>query len=211
MISTTKQFIFTHIPGTGGTTIENHLKSFAEGEVQDKDAGLIVPSQRVKNKIAKVDVDQYLKKNYKHATLSELKKILPTDEFDNYYKFTIVRNPLHKAISMCKFTKTPGHNLEAIKKITKSHAWLWKQDMYVEEKGVNLSNKIYKFEDVYPNQTWKEIFNDIKVTPPTKIQHSNPRNSLGPNKVEVFFTKEVREYLKDFLHLDYVKYYPNEI
>ena len=86
MVSTTKQFIFTHIPGTGGTTIENHLKSFAEGEVQDKAAGLIVPSQRVKNKIAKVDVDQYLKKNYKHATLSELKKILPTDEFDNYYK-----------------------------------------------------------------------------------------------------------------------------
>lgn len=215
MISQTKKFIFVHIPGTGGTSIENSLKSHVWGSVSTGGSGIISPSPELKTLISNADVDQYYNKNYKHATILDYKKILPDDVFKSYYKFTIVRHPLKKARSMCNFTRIGGKDLKAVRNKTESEPWLWKQDYFIEEKETNLLNKIYYFEDIFNSPGgWKTIFNDLNISLPEKLPHTNNRSKTGKNKspvpdVDKFFSGEVRSYLKTYLQLDYSKYYPN--
>lgn len=72
MISHKFKCIFIHIQRTGGTTIERWL----QGE------------------------DQWnLKHNYKHITTSYAKKRAYPEYYDDYFKFTFVRNPYERVLS----------------------------------------------------------------------------------------------------------------
>ena len=72
MISHKHKCIFIHIQRTGGTSIERWL----QGE------------------------DQWnLKHNYKHITTSYAKERAYPEYYDDYFKFTFVRNPYERVLS----------------------------------------------------------------------------------------------------------------
>jgi len=79
--------IFIHIPKTGGTSVE-HAFDFVKIDQQ-------------KNTAQEMPRDP---KNAKHHTASKLKKLYP-NEFKNYYKWSIVRNPWEKDWSFYKMAK----------------------------------------------------------------------------------------------------------
>ena len=79
MICHDKRCIFIHIPKTAGTSIEYSFK-------------------KVKLKGEKVKKHP----KTKHHTLEEYKDQFP-EEFNNYYKFTVVRNPWEREYSLWKF------------------------------------------------------------------------------------------------------------
>jgi len=82
MINHQHKFLFIHIPRTGGSSIESQF-----------------------------NYDEEIERN-KHWTLHDWKKTLDPDVFDEYFKFTFVRNPWDLTISKYKcdwFTsKRPG-------------------------------------------------------------------------------------------------------
>ena len=72
MVNHDHNFLFIHIPRTGGTSIEDHFQK--EG-VEDI---------------------------YKHWTLNDYKNDLSNEVFENYFKFAFVRNPWNFTISKYK-------------------------------------------------------------------------------------------------------------
>lgn len=83
MISHTKRFIFVHVPKTGGTSVAWALRRH----------GIFLHD------------DCYFESVYfKHATASAIKRMLGP-EFENYFKFSVVRNPWDWAVSSYAFNR----------------------------------------------------------------------------------------------------------
>ncbi len=83
MISHSKKFIFIHIPKSGGTSVSYSLRKygkFLQGE------------------------ENYNSIYFKHAKAANIRKEL-CPEFDQYYKFTIVRNPWDWVVSNYRFNR----------------------------------------------------------------------------------------------------------
>jgi hypothetical protein len=85
--------IFVHIPRTGGTSIEVALNMFSNWRVENINLmfGLISSSE------LKVHVG--LTSFLQHLTARELKYLLPS-EFPIFYRFTFVRNPWDRMVSI---------------------------------------------------------------------------------------------------------------
>ncbi len=91
MISFQKQFLFVHIPKTGGNSIQSTLRHYSEDEIvalrAEQDGierfGLRNPNYKIK----------------KHSTLAEYRAVLGEARFLDLYKFTCVRNPWDRMVS----------------------------------------------------------------------------------------------------------------
>ncbi len=82
MISYSKNFIFIHINKTAGTAIEQSLLEYGTKRVEPKD-----------------DLEFELTyRQSQHFNCKEYKKYLGP-EYDNFFKFTVVRNPFDRVVS----------------------------------------------------------------------------------------------------------------
>ena len=82
MISYDKKFIFVHINKTAGTSMEKALADYGVKKLEEKG-------------------DLKFELNYnqsQHFNCDEYKKYLGS-EYDDYFKFTVVRNPFDRLIS----------------------------------------------------------------------------------------------------------------
>jgi hypothetical protein len=96
MIFFNQRIIFIHIPRCGGTSIEQNLwykefgKYFSFKETNEKN-------------LLQGFVDKYSNKHQsdglQHLTAFNIKKIYPK-EFEQFYKFTFIRNPFSRAVSL---------------------------------------------------------------------------------------------------------------
>ena len=87
MVNHKCKFIFVHIPKTGGTSIEAYLYSiFKNNSFKDS------------NRLQKGGYIPKHKLFAQHATLKQLKNELNVP-VDDYFKFTVCRNPFERAVS----------------------------------------------------------------------------------------------------------------
>jgi len=92
MISFQKQFLFVHVPRTGGNSIQSILRNYSEDEVTslrpDQDGierfGVRNPKYQVK----------------KHSSLAAYRTALGDAKFRGLYKFSCVRNPWDRLVSL---------------------------------------------------------------------------------------------------------------
>lgn len=83
MISHRKRFIFVHIPKTGGSSVAHALRRH----------GILLQYPQNWDSIY-----------FKHAHASDLKRMMG-DEFERYFRFTVVRNPWDWAVSSYAFNR----------------------------------------------------------------------------------------------------------
>ena len=82
MISYNKKFIFIHINKTAGTAVEQSLLEYGDKRVEPKN-----------------DLNFELTyKQSQHSNYKEYKEYLGS-EYDNFFKFTVVRNPFDRVVS----------------------------------------------------------------------------------------------------------------
>jgi len=93
MINHTHKFIFIHIPKTGGTSIEFHF-------VPDR-------MDRIKHIYGGTPLQP---DNKAHLKFHHLKIQYPSLNFDEYVKFTFVRNPWSRAVSSFFHTRKKNRN-----------------------------------------------------------------------------------------------------
>lgn len=140
-----KRCIFIHIPKTAGTSIEQFLK--------DKD----------KNFIYYLGVRD--NRSMHHFTAMDLKKEIP-NVFNNYYKFSIVRNPYDRLLSeyyWCpipnigyKYGKTKADFLYYVTNVIKNNSYydniyndhFMPQYMFIYNKNKLMIDQLFKYEDL---------------------------------------------------------------
>ncbi len=93
IISPARQYIFVHIPKTGGTALSLALESRAH-----KDDLLIGDTPKAQNRRKRQKQQFPDVRLHKHARLAEVEPILPPD-WPSYFAFTLVRNPWDRLVS----------------------------------------------------------------------------------------------------------------
>ena len=91
LISEKHDFLFIHIPKTGGNSIQDALKPYAE----DK----IVCLNGLQDGVERFELRNDKYKTVKHSTLINYKDELEPEVFDSLTKFTTIRNPWDRCIS----------------------------------------------------------------------------------------------------------------
>ena len=118
MTNLDKKYIFTHIEKTGGTSVSNEImrhdikgmyfinvdfSSYGNCNLADVGEVKLSPFNEISNDYAN-----------KHLSLLTFKCFIPEEEWANYYKFTFVRHPIYRTVSLYL------HQLKSLLKINAS-------------------------------------------------------------------------------------------
>lgn len=102
MISLEHNFLFVHIPKTGGNSVQSILSKYSEDQ--------IVAKTKFQDGVERFAVQSQYAGLSKHSTLRQYRKCIQNESiFENLFKFTIVRNPWDRMIS---FYFSPHRNVE---------------------------------------------------------------------------------------------------
>lgn len=102
-VSDSHNFVFIHIPKTAGTSIE---RCFIENNLIN--TGKKCLQGRIDSNELKTS--KYSNAFWHHLNCSEVKKIIGQNNWSNYFKFTIVRNPWDRAVSFYSYMKENTKN-----------------------------------------------------------------------------------------------------
>ena len=100
IISGGRNYIFVHIPKTGGTSLALALESRAM-----KDDILIGDTPKALRRKRRLEGLETSGRLWKHARLADIAGLLPQDELDRLFVFTMVRNPWDRVVSYYHWLK----------------------------------------------------------------------------------------------------------
>lgn len=91
MLSLKHNFLFIHIPKTGGNSIQNIISQYSNDEV-------VCPSPH-QDGVERFEVRSQKYNTHKHSTYAEYRREYGSDAFDGLFKFCCVRNPWERVVS----------------------------------------------------------------------------------------------------------------
>jgi len=207
IISHSKKFIYIHLYKTAGTSLKSALKdydnySFRSSTIKDKIRFLL-------NIYPKVYGKQYSK----HINAIDLKKIIPNEIFENYYKFGFVRNPWDWQVSLYHYMlKDKSHfQHELIKKMYDFSTYIkWRvnndihfqKDYFYDKKGNCLVDFIGRFEKLEQDYYFicKQLNIKQKELPKLNVSNKKDYRSFYSDKTKDMVAKTFK---KD---IDFFKY-----
>ena len=179
MLSLKHNFLFIHIPKTGGNSIQKILEQFSE----DKIVKLYGFQDGEKRFSIKNPVFPY----HKHSTLREYKKLLPNEKYTPLLKFTVVRNPWERMVSLyfsphagrtkfnLKVFETVIQKAQTLEHFVDSRSWVEK----IMGKNILKSseiNRFIRFENL--EQEFKVLCSELGLgnLPLAKLNASNKKD-----------------------------------
>lgn len=198
-----KKILFVHIPKTGGTTIEQHM-----GAINNTKKGYY---RNANNKAIQ------------HLTTIEYNNLFDDNRFNNYCKFTIVRNPYDRMVSEYYWTdlpfgfksnKTFDYFLYSVSDIVlnKNYSYTFLHDHFIPQKDFItdknnniIIDKIFKFEEFKEAIEFLQLYYpDINPNVNNKIKTAKSKNSrisLNEKQKNIIYNL----YVNDFVLLGYDK------
>ena len=104
-----RNYIFVHIPKTGGTSMALAL----EGRAM-KDDILIGDTPKAKRRRKRLKGIKTAGRLWKHSTLADIDGLVSTDEIDSAFVFTLVRNPWDRMVSYYYWLRTQAFDHPAV-------------------------------------------------------------------------------------------------
>ena len=208
--------IFIHIPKCAGTSVEKVLDMSATRNFYAKKRIYKMDRFSVsKDNFSDQEYELCTAKCPQHLTFAELKKALPSDVFESFPKFSIVRNPFDRFISELKYlteridsTTTiqsllSDLDLPEIDRVKKYDGHLETASSYLKNLSgeIDSSIKIYKYENI------DECFSDLAKISPISAK-PQALKSADLSSFKSFYTEEIAAkiinfYSEDFVNFDY--------
>jgi hypothetical protein len=175
MISKKNKIIFIHVPKTGGSSIEKSLI-----DIFDETIKINGDQTSIVDKLKKPKKNSF--NSLKHATAEELKCQYGEEIFNVYTKFSVIRNPWDRLLSLYYWSngRSKPYNKDVfIKKILKknpdnANRSVWTLNKYLCDKEGNLIvDNLINFDNLnkeFNNFCIKEGLGD------KKLPHINSRN-----------------------------------
>lgn len=125
IISKARNYVFVHIPKTGGTALTLALEDRAA-----KDDLIIGDTPKAKRRRHRLDDLQPNGRLWKHSKLADIDGVISAEELDNMFCFTLVRNPWDRMVSYYFWLQeqTFAHPAVALAKSNEFEAFLRHSD-----------------------------------------------------------------------------------
>jgi len=91
MISLQKNFLFVHVPKTGGNSLSSALLRYSEDE--------LATSMWHQDGVERFDINNPGYGTHKHSILADYRAVLPEELYAGLFKFSVLRNPWERVIS----------------------------------------------------------------------------------------------------------------
>jgi hypothetical protein len=124
IISEKWKFIFVHIHKTAGDAITDALIPF----LGKRDVVITDSVSEWLRKSLPLSSQAKYRTLHKHSVAEEIRAAVPAAVWDNYYKFSFVRDPVDRAVSMYKYALTM--------RIARKNAAVWRQAFFQTPIGV---------------------------------------------------------------------------
>ncbi len=110
IISHGRRYIFVHIPKTGGTAMALALESRAM-----KDDLMLGDTPKAAKRRRKLKDAQTRGRLWKHSTLADIDGLVTPAQLDDYFCFTLVRNPWNRMVSYYHWLQAQGFDHPAVR------------------------------------------------------------------------------------------------
>lgn len=110
IISHGRRYIFVHIPKTGGTSLALALEDRAKA-----DDILIGDTPKAKRRKRRLKDVQTAGRLWKHSTLRDIIGLVSTEELDQLFVFTLVRNPWDRMVSYYHWLQVQSFSHPSVK------------------------------------------------------------------------------------------------
>jgi len=186
MISFQKRFLFIHIPKTAGNSIQSILRDYSEDE--------LVALRSEQDGIERFGLRNPKYKIKKHSTLAEYKAALGEAQFGGLYKFTCVRNPWDRIVSLY-FTPTQDMGAWHRKKLRKVISKALSVAEYLQlDKGerdpFDNADYVMRFENLADD--FRTVCGALGISPTTLPQY----NRSSREHYSKYYDDELRELVR---------------
>jgi len=130
IISPAQKYIFVHIPKTGGTSLAAALEERSKrGDI------LIGDTPKAKKRRPRVKKLQEKAKGrlWKHSTIQDIDGVVDDDDLDDYFCFTMVRNPWDRLVSYYNWLRMQKFDHAAVRIAQMSTFDLFLQNLQIQQ------------------------------------------------------------------------------
>lgn len=200
LLSHKKKFLFIHNPKAAGSSVSSALQQYRYSNLFGRaKAGLAIRMKRKFNLKLKLNSNDYPV----HTATADLKKLIPANIFNSYYKFGFVRNPWDWQVSLYHYIRKDKnhehHHLvntfktfdEYIRWRVAGHVFDQKSMFYDQEENL-LVDFVGKFETL--NEDFDSVCNKLKLN--TSLPHLNSSREKS-NSFLKFYTPETLKLVED--------------
>ena len=210
LISDTHQFIFVHIRKAAGSSIRDTLEPISIQKPTD-----II--SKITSRILHIEKDYHHFAFRQHSDINIVKRIMPENLFESYFKFAFVRNPWKRLVSEYEFIKRrPDHGrYKKLMKMTYNDYIKYQAkrfnahqvNMLVDKNGKLQMDFIGKFENL--QEDWNFVCDKLGIEnkelshrkKAVKVDYDNYYNEENKQLVATLWKKDIETFGYSFKEL----------
>lgn len=199
LISDSHKFIFVHVRKAAGSSIRDTLEPLSLVKAEDA-------WSKIKSRLLKTEKDYKKYAIRQHDDINIVKRLMPPELFESYFKFAFVRNPWDRLVSEYEFIRRrPDHGRHSkVMKMNFEEYIIYQSKRYdahqinmlADKEGKLLMDFIGKFENLY--EDWNLVTEKLGI----ENKELTHRKKAGIKDYNSYYTDESRALVSELWKRD---------